>query len=135
MDRNSNPYMDLVRVMGGTGAGKGASFFIGHVASAAPLVVKIGDISITREDMKINQYLLKGHKRLYGLTETVATGVTGNRSGGGGYDSFASHNHDMNTIGIPDGEYTTLDDFSVGEAVLMLCSEDQQTFILVCKLE
>lgn len=135
MERNSNPFMDLAGVIGGAGATKGASFFIGHVASVAPLVVETGDISISREDMKINQYLLKGHKRRYSLTETTATGITENRSGGSFAESFSSHNHDMNTIGIPDGEYTTLDDFYVGETVLMLCSEDQQTFVLVCKLE
>lgn len=135
MERNSNPFMDLAGAIGKGGAGKGASFFVGHVASAAPLVVETGDISITREDMKINQYLLKGHKRRYSLAETTATGITGNRSGGSYAESFSFHNHDMNTLGIPEGEYTTLDDFAVGETVLMLCSEDQQTFVLVCKLE
>jgi hypothetical protein len=127
--------MDLVGVIKQEGTVQGASFLIGHIASTAPLVVKIGDISITRQDMKINQYLLKGHRRRYSLATTTATGVTGSRSGGSGDDSFASHNHDMNTVGIPSGEYTTLDDFSVGEAVLMLRSEDQQIFVLVCKLE
>ncbi|WMI81604.1 DUF2577 family protein [Anaerotignum sp. MB30-C6] len=135
MDKENDPYMGLINIMRKEGAEIGSvSFFIGEVVSVAPLMVKFGEICVSQEDMMINQYLLKGHKRSLSLALTMATGISGNRSGGSYNESFSSHNHDMNTLGIPSGEFTTLDDFYVGEKVLMLMSADQQTIILVCKL-
>lgn len=135
MEKESNPYLDLVELIkeGGTEINS-VSFFIGEVAGSNPLMIKFGEVYVGREDILINQYLLKGHKRSLSLAATTATGITGNRSGGSYDESFSSHNHDMNTLGIPSGEFTTLDDFAVKEKVLMLMSADQQTIILVCKL-
>ena len=84
--------------------------------------------------MKINSFLLKNYQRRLNLATTGATGVTNTKSGGGGDDAFASHAHDQNTIGIPAGTYTTLDDFAVGDEVLILVSADKQQYIIVCTL-
>lgn len=107
---------------------------IGKVETAAPLRIQAEDILITRENMKINTFLLAGYTRRWRLAETNATGITAETAGGGSYEAFSSHAHAQSTLGIPDGTFTTLDDFAVGDEVLLLESRDQQQYILLCKL-
>lgn len=131
-----NPFLSMIGIMRAQGEiNNPVPFYIGTVATVSPLSVRIGDITIGRELMKVNTFLLKGYSRRMRLAETAATGQTEEKSGGGGgYEAFSSHSHQQKTIGIPDGTYTTLDDFSEGEEVLLLMSADQQQFILLCKL-
>lgn len=132
-----NPFFTLAGIMQGQReANKTVPFLIGTVVTAAPLAVKVGDITIDRSSMKINSFLLRGYQRRLRLDTAVATGQTAERGGGGGgYEAFSSHSHEQSTIGVPDGTFITLDDFAAGDEVLLLQSEDQQQYILVCKLE
>lgn len=131
-----NPFFTIIGMMKGQKEDNDSvPFLIGTVVSAAPLAVKVGDITIDRSSMKINSFLLRGYQRRLRLDTTAATGQTAERGGGGGgYEAFSSHSHEQSTIGVPDGTFTTLDDFFVGEEVLLLRSADQQQFILLCKL-
>lgn len=134
MSEADNPYYNLIGMMQGQMGDKSAPFLIGEVEATAPLKIRVEDISITRENMKINTFLLAGYQRRWKLTETAATGQTAQTGGGGGYEAFSSHSHAQQTIGIPDGTYTTLDDFAVGDEVLLLESRDKQQYILLCKV-
>lgn len=135
MPSEDNPYISFVGMMRTEGAvNNPVPFFIGHVVSASPLRVQIGDIVIEREGLLVNELLLRGYTRHLQMGLTSVTGITGTRSGGSGYDSFTSHNHDMNTLGIPDGTFTALDGLSAGDKVLTIISSDQQQIVVVCKL-
>lgn len=131
-----NPFLSLVGFMREQGEiNNPVPFYVGTVATAEPLTVQIGDITISRDVMKVNAFLLKGYSRRLRLDETGATGQTEEKSDDrDSYEAFSSHSHNQRTIGIPDGTYTTLDDFSEGDEVLLLMSADQQQFILICKL-
>ncbi len=130
-----DPFFSIIGIMRAEGAaGNPVPFLIGTISSTDPLIVRVGENQIGRENLKINTFLLKGYQRRLQLATTQAVGQTGSRSGGGNDEAFSSHNHDQNTIGIPDGTFTTLDDFAVGDEVLLLVSTDKQQFILLCKL-
>lgn len=135
MNRADDPFLSLIGMMRKEGEESNpVPFFIGEVTAAEPLTVQVGDIPITRESMKINTFLLKGYQRRWSLATTEAAGETASASGGSGDSSFASHSHGQKTIGVPDGTFTTLDDFRVGDEVLLLVSADGQQYILLCKL-
>lgn len=135
MDRQDNPYLSFVQSMREEGAASNPTpFLIGEVLHHNPLLIQVGEIQLEREDVLINEFLLAGYERRLQLNVTTATGNTDSTSGGSGDDSFASHSHVVSTIGIKDGAYKTLDDFSKGDKLLMLMSQDQQEFVVVCKV-
>lgn len=130
-----NPFYSMIEIMRKTKGQNIAPFLIGKVTATEPLTVQVGDIPISRKNMKINKHLLTGYTRRMRLDTTEATGRTAAESGGSGsYEAFSSHSHGQSTIGIPNGTFTTLDDFGVGDEVLLLVSEDGQQYILLCKL-
>lgn len=134
MDKADNPYNNFLEAMQTMGA-RDAPYFIGTILSASPLKIQVGELEIGRKQCKINRFLLAGYTRRWSLAETTATGQTAAKGqGGSSYEAFSSHSHAQSTIGIPDGAYTTLDDFVVGEEVLLLRSADGQQYILLCKL-
>ena len=135
MTPEDNPYLSIIGMMQKHGKAFNVSpFLIGKVMKTEPLTVQVGDIPIERKNMKINTFLLKGYQRRWSLATTKADGSTDSQSGGGGDSAFASHAHGQETIGIPDGTFTTLDDFKVGDEVLLLVSADGQQYILLCRL-
>ena len=135
MTQEDNPYLSMIAMMQEEGkAFNPTPFLIGRVTAAEPLMVQVGDIPITRKNMKVNSMLLGGYGRDISIAETSATGTTGSTSGGSNYDSFASHSHSIERIGIPNGQMTMTDGLKTGDEVLLLVSEDGQQFILVCKL-
>lgn len=135
MTKEDNPYYSLIGMMQEEGRTfNPIPFFIGKVTATEPLTVQVGDIPIERKSMKINTFLLKGYQRRWNLALTEAIGSTDSQSGGGGDSAFASHAHGQETIGITDGTFTTLDDFKVGDEVLLLVSTDGQQYVLLCKL-
>ncbi|MBQ2924918.1 MAG: DUF2577 domain-containing protein [Anaerotignum sp.] len=136
MTREDNPYFNLISMMRDEWEEfNPAPFFIGKVTAAEPLTVQVGDISITRENMKINSMMLGGYSRDISIAETGATGTTAEvAQGGNDYAAFASHSHSIQSVGIPDGRMTMTDGLQVGDEVLLLVSEDGQQYILICKL-
>jgi len=133
--KEDDPFYSIIETMREQGrTDNPVPFLIGTVAGTNPLKIKTGEIIIGRERIKINTFLLAGYRRRLRLDTTAATGQTAERGGGGGYEAFSSHSHGQSTIGVPDGTFTTLDDFFVGDEVLLLQSADQQQYILLCKL-
>ena len=61
MTKSDNPFNNLLEIMQGEGEQSGGTpFFIGTVKATNPLTVEIGDITITRENMKLNESLSNG---------------------------------------------------------------------------
>ncbi len=111
-------------------------FFIGIVKQAKPLRVLVGDIEIGREEMKVCSSLLGGFSQRLSMGQTNASGNTQNMAQHQNQsEDFASHSHDIVSVGIPNGTFTLLDDLKVGDEVLILMSQDQQQFVCVCKVE
>lgn len=86
-----------------------------------PLIVKIGDLQIERENMKVNQALLAGYSRRMSMGTAGATGST-------------TKGDSISSIGISGGTFTTQDGLKAGEQVVLLKSGDGQQYILLCKV-
>ena len=86
-----------------------------------PLIVKIGDLQIELENMKVNQALLAGYSRRMSMGTAGATGSTTRGDG-------------ISSIGISGGTFTTQDGLKAGEQVVLLKSGDGQQYILLCKV-
>ncbi len=86
-----------------------------------PLIVKIGDLQIEQENMKVNQALLAGYSRRMSMGTAGATGSTTKGDG-------------ISSIGISGGTFTTQDGLKAGEQVVLLKSGDGQQYILLCKV-
>ena len=86
-----------------------------------PLIVKIGDLQIEQENMKVNQALLAGYSRRMSMGTAGATGSTTRGDG-------------ISSIGISGGTFTTQDGLKAGEQVVLLKSGDGQQYILLCKV-
>lgn len=135
MDNLDNPFITTIKLMRQNGEiNNPTPFFIGEVISASPLLIQVGDIQLEREDVLINEMLLSGYERKLELHTTNATGQTASSSGGSGYAEYASHSHSISNIAIKDGTYKTLDDFLKGDKLVLLMSQDQQQFIVLCKV-
>lgn len=98
---------------------------------APPPEIKVlwNNIVLEKQDLYINEYWLVGHTRTH---KGHIKSATRERSGGGGYALFASHNHDI------DNDYTdteTLTDtLKVGDLVSIHPLRGEQLYILECKL-
>lgn len=135
MDDLDNPFITTIKLMRQNGeVNNPTPFFIGEVTSITPLIIQVGDIQLEREDVLINEILLAGYERKLELYTTNATGQTVNSSGGSGYAEYASHSHGISNIAIKDGTYKTLDDFTKGDKLVLLMSQDQQQFVVLCKV-
>lgn len=135
--KEDNPFLSMVGIMQQEGGRNNPTpFFIGIVVGSKPLRVRIGDIEIGREQMKVSAALLGGFSQRFSIGETAAIGNTKEvGKGGNTYDAFSTHSHAVVSVGIPDGTFTLLDDLKIGDEVLILMSADQQQFVCVCKVE
>ena len=110
MTNEDNPYGNFLEIIRKEAHADGdAPFFIGTVVQPNPLIVKIGDLQIERENMKVNQALLASYSRRMSMGTAGATGISG-------------------------GTFTTQDGLKAGEQVVLLKSGDGQQYILLCKV-
>lgn len=135
--KEDNPFLSMVSVMQQEGSRNNPTpFFIGIVTRSSPLRVRIGDIEIGREQMKVCSSLLVGFSQQLSISETAASGSTKKISHNSQeVDAFYSHSHDIMSVSIPNGTFTLLSNLQVGDEVLILMSADQQQFVCVCKIE
>ena len=118
MTNEDNPYGNFLEIIRKEAHVDGdAPFFIGTVVQPNPLIVKIGDLQIEQENMKVNQALLAGYSRRMSMGTAGATGSTTRGDG-------------ISSIGI----FTTQDGLKAGEQVVLLKSGDGQQYILLCKV-
>ena len=71
-----DPFYSMIEIMRRTKGQSLPPFLIGKVTVTAPLTVQVGDIPITRKNMKINKHLMTGYARQMRLDSTNATGAT-----------------------------------------------------------
>lgn len=100
-------------------------YCLGVVESTSPLTIRIDQKDIVTEEFLILTDLVRD----YSVDITVSH-TTENRSGGGGYAEFASHNHDYTgrkKIIVHNG-------LSVGESVILVQQAGGQEFIVLSRL-
>ncbi len=104
---------------------KPCDYCLGVVESVSPLTIRIDQKDIVSEEFLILTDLVRD----YSVDITVSH-TTENRSGGGGYAEFASHNHDYTgrkKIIVHNG-------LSVGESVILVQQAGGQEFIVLSRL-
>lgn len=123
MDKQDNPYLNLLEIMQNQSKEIPKSFVIGSVLSAEPLNIKVAEnIILDREDMLINDFLLAKYNRKI-------------RVKGNGINEGVSPEVSLTASDMTDVEVETLEDsLKAGDKVILLLSEDQQQFILLCKV-
>ena len=136
MTKEDDPFFSLIGMMQEEGkAFNPTPFFIGKIVATEPLTVQVGDITIDRQNMKISSNLLGGYGRKVSIAEAGATGRTGSEAySTNEAEAFASHEHSIESVGIPDTWLTMTDGFYVGDEVVLLASEDKQQYVLLCKV-
>lgn len=132
-----NPYQNMLDIIKGVSINNNSpSIIIGKVISDLPNIqIQYNGITLDKKDLWINDYLLTNHTRTH---KGHIVSATQNKSGGGGYAEFASHNHDINND-YTDSETTTDSDLKAGfyVALMPMQSEDgtKQKYIVLCHIK
>lgn len=115
MDKQDNPYLNLLQIMQNQSPTISENFVIGVVVNSNPLSVKVADnIVLDKDDMLINESLL-----------SKSNNASGNVLSQGNLSSFE----------MPSGKIEALDEsIRAGDKVVLLLSQDQQQFVLLCKV-
>ena len=109
---------------------------IGKVIQDLPNIkIQYNGIILDKDDLWINDYLLTNHTRTH---KWHIVSATQNRTGGGGYAEFASHNHDIHND-YTDTKTTTDSDLKVGFYVAMFPIQDstdntKQKYVVLCHI-
>ena len=104
---------------------KPCDYCLGVVESVSPLSIRIDQKDIVSEEFLILTDLVRDHQ-----VDITVSHTTEDRSGGGGYAEFASHNHDYTgrkKIIVHNG-------LSVGESVILVQQAGGQEFIVLSRL-
>lgn len=104
---------------------KPCDYCLGVVESVAPLSIRIDQKDIVSEEFLILTDLVRDYQ-----VDITVSHTTEDRSGGGGYAEFASHNHDYTgrkKIIVHNG-------LSVGESVILVQQAGGQEFIVLSRL-
>lgn len=113
--------MTFAQNLKGMTSNKQQLFYIGKIISTTPLVVDIGELQLDREDLLINNSLLKGAKEKVKIN---ANNVTGN--------VVTEHGGTLKTFDMQYGYIENLEDiFKVNDKVVLI-TNDQQLFIILC---
>lgn len=121
MNREDNPFFTLAQQMKPQETIQLVN--IGIVISVSPLLINCNGIQLDRDDLIINKDLLKNTKR---KVKIDATDVTG--------DLQTEHGGTLDSFTMEDGEIKNLENtFKVGSAVVLL-TNDNQKFYLICEV-
>ncbi len=104
---------------------KPCDYCLGVVESVSPLSIRIDQKDIVSEEFLILTDLVRDYQ-----VDITVSHTTEDRSGGGGYAEFASHNHDYTgrkKIIVHNG-------LSVGESVILVQQAGGQEFIVLSRL-
>lgn len=109
LDKKDDPYLSFIAMMREQGnKDNPVPFLVGKVISASPLLIQAGSIQLEREDLLINEMILSGYKRNVNIKPEASSEYK--------------------------AEIETKDDFKVNDQVILLMSQDQQQFVLICKV-
>lgn len=105
---------------------------IGIVTAPPPdIKVQVNNITLTKEDVYISEYLLIGYER---TAKGHIKSATQNRSGGSGQAQYESHNHEIDNDYTDNIVYT--DTLKVGDrvSVIPVYGQDAQLYIIEDKV-
>lgn len=109
MNKEDNPFFTFAEKIKGNNEQN--LYYIGTVISKTPLIIDIGQLQLEREDILINEQLKKNYKTKIKITKK---------------DDESSDSN------IPEGEIENIEDvFNINDKVVLI-SNDNQIFILVC---
>ena len=114
----SDVYQEMLDAVGGDAA-PAVGLVMGKVTSAAPLKVLVGRNTMEREDLLCNPALLGGVKRVRG--KLTGSGSVGNAAG----------DADLTVEGALEW---TAPRWTVGDQLLMLPIEEDQRYVIICKV-
>ena len=124
-------YTDLIKVMkkaslDAVESSKPVNVVFGKVTSESPLKILVEQkITLTAAQLILTRNVTDFDDEI-----TVIDWTTENRSGGGGYDSFSSHNHDL----IGRKKIIVHNALKVGEEVVLLRQQSGQKYIVIDRL-
>lgn len=114
-------YSKLINIIKKHGAAYNPpSIDIGIVLSSEPLIIKIGDLQLTKDNIFVADYLLKNYKRKITMSST-------------------SVNEDSTNINLPaptisDTDVSFIDGLKKEDTLACLATEDKQRYIILCRV-
>lgn len=116
-----DPFVELVNLMKEKGAAYNPpSIQIGKVISDSPLIVEVGNLQLTRNNLILADYLVSEYKRKITIPCSEAEGTAGE--------------HSVSEVGIKDGEIIYKDGLKKDDKIAMLSTQDRQTYIILARV-
>lgn len=137
--KNQNAFAELLDTMREMGAKDNPiTVLVGKVTSASPLVVKINEIEIDKDNLLIADYLLAGYERdgkIEGIGKLQASGTLGTITSPAGSGTLDSVNITTQENGSSiEGKIKLSDGLKAGDVVGLFPVEGNQTFIIFARL-
>lgn len=124
-----DPYAGILNTVRGVNKRMArAAWGLGVVTSKSPLKIRYCDHELAGGDLRVNYHLVPGHKE-----KTTLRNVSGTLGAlvdceHGSITKMDVSSGTLESAGVFGGV------LEVGDQVAMLCSEDQQTYIVLCKV-
>jgi len=126
-----NPYSGIVNHMREQGAKYNpSSIQIGIVISSDPLIIKVGDLQLYKDDMYIADYLLKDYKLEIDMPLIDGTGAMSSVSVG----DHGSHTHDISKLGITKGIINSNIGLIKDDTVIAFATDDEKKYIILARV-
>ncbi|MBZ9615287.1 DUF2577 domain-containing protein [Clostridium estertheticum] len=117
----NDPYSGILNHMRKQGAKYNApGIQMGIVISSDPLIIKVGDLQIDKDNIFIADYLLKDYTRKISLPSTNAIGTAGDQN--------------ISNISIPEAILNFKDGLKNNDTVIMFETEDAQKYIILARV-
>ena len=115
MNNLDNAYSGIIGIMREQGTKYNApALMLGEVISANPLLIKVGDIQLDKDNLYVADYLMPGYSREASLTGSISFS-TSNVSGSTDEQTFShSHNVDSHSHTVEAHSHTATVDDKVG---------------------
>jgi hypothetical protein len=127
-----NPYQKTVEIMREVGAQSNPQVYhIAQVLSPRPLKLRLGEITLSSDQVMIDERLLKNSERKYSVASAALTGVTDAVNTPEGTGNIAGS---VTASGGNLSLKTKEDYLKAGDKVLLIPSTDGQLFYLIAKV-
>lgn len=123
MNREDNVYFTLAQQFKGLKSDTVTGIYIGIVTSVSPLLIQYEGIQLDRQDLLINSDILKDTKRKVKVNADEVAGSVKSK-----------YNGTLESFNMEKGTITNIENkFEIGSKVVLL-SQDNQKFILLCEV-
>ncbi|UWG96394.1 DUF2577 domain-containing protein [Dehalobacter sp. DCM] len=126
-----NPYSDLVKIMQTQGKKYNPPYIrIGQVTNPLPKIrIKLEDLQLDQDNLVMADALLD-----HGLRASMAVTTGSGETCGAAVGEHGSHYHSINEVGFAEGELCIKSCLKKGDRVALLPLENQQRYIVLCKV-